>query len=84
MEQIAFFGLGTMGVPIIKNLLQAGYDVAATVHNGHRQGPDAVLPYGARIVDTVQEAVKNALLPIDFKSYGVMIGASDLFMYNTP
>lgn len=60
MEQIAFFGLGTMGVPIIKNLLQAGYDVAATVHNGHRQGPDAVLPYGARIVDTVQEAVKNA------------------------
>lgn len=60
MEKIAFFGLGTMGVPIVKNLLKAGYAVTAAVHNNHRQGPAEVARYGAEIVETVEEAVNNA------------------------
>lgn len=60
MQRIAFFGLGTMGIPIVKNLLKAGYVVTVTVHNGHRAGPDEVAKYGAYIVDTVEQAVKDA------------------------
>lgn len=60
MQRIAFFGLGTMGVPIVKNLLKAGYAVSTIVHNGNRTGPDEIAKYGAYIADTVEQAVKNA------------------------
>lgn len=60
METIAFFGLGTMGVPIVKNLLAAGYTVKATVHKGHMEGPNAVAQYGAQIESTLEAAVKDA------------------------
>ena len=60
MQRIAFFGLGTMGVPIVKNLLKAGYAVSTIVHNCKRTGPDENAKYGAYIADTVEQAVKNA------------------------
>ncbi len=60
MQRIAFFGLGTMGVPIVKNLLKAGYAVSTIVYNGNRTGPDEIEKYGAYIADTVEQAVKNA------------------------
>lgn len=60
MKQIAFFGLGTMGIPIAKNLLKAGYCVTSTAYNGHRRGIDEIAQYGAHIVATLKEAVQNA------------------------
>lgn len=60
VETIAFFGLGTMGVPIVKNLLAAGYKVKATVYKGIMEGPNEVAKYGACIEQTLEGAVKDA------------------------
>lgn len=60
MEKITFFGLGNMGVPIVKNLLKAGYTVTSTVYRDSRKGPDEVAKYGAKIVETLEEAVSDA------------------------
>ena len=35
MAEIAFFGLGTMGVPMAINLLKAGHHLHVLPHNGH-------------------------------------------------
>ena len=42
MAEIAFFGLGTMGVPMAINLLKAGHHLHVLPHNGHMDGPLAV------------------------------------------
>lgn len=60
METIAFFGLGNMGVPIVKRLLEAGFNVKVTVHNGHMEGPNEVEKYGAHIENSIEAAVKDA------------------------
>ena len=60
MAEIAFFGLGTMGVPMAINLLKAGHHLHVLPHNGHMDGPLAVQKYGACIHETLQETVGNA------------------------
>ena len=60
MAEIAFFGLGTMGVPMAINLLKAGHHLHVLPHNGHMDGPLAVQEYGACIHETLQETVGNA------------------------
>lgn len=60
MTTIAFFGLGNMGVPIVKNLLAAGFIVKSAVHNGNMNGPNKVAAYGAQITDSIEAAVKDA------------------------
>lgn len=60
MAEIAFFGLGTMGVPMAINLLKTGHHLHVLPHNGHMDGPLAVQEYGACIHETLQETVGNA------------------------
>ena len=60
METIAFFGLGNMGIPIVKRLLEAGFNVKVIVHNGHMEGPNEVAKYGAYIEESVENVVKDA------------------------
>lgn len=60
MAEIAFFGLGTMGVPMAINLLKAGHHLHVLPHNGHMDGPLAVQKYGACIHETLQETVEDA------------------------
>ena len=60
MAEIAFFGLGTMGVPMAINLLKAGHHLHVLPHNGHMDGPLAVQEYGACIHETLQETVGDA------------------------
>lgn len=60
MAEIAFFGLGTMGVPMAINLLKAGHHLHVLPHNGHMDGPLAVQKYGACIHETLQETVGDA------------------------
>ena len=45
MERIGFIGLGIMGVPMVANLIKAGY--APTVWNRSQPGIDACVELGA-------------------------------------
>ena len=44
--KIGVIGLGTMGGPVARNLLRAGFDL--TVHDLRRQAADLLIAYGAR------------------------------------
>lgn len=55
---IAFVGLGTMGLPMVMNLLKAGY--AVTAYNRTRSKAQAVVKAGATVADSPQQAAANA------------------------
>ncbi|KKJ01033.1 NAD(P)-dependent oxidoreductase [Prochlorothrix hollandica] len=59
---IAVIGLGTMGLPMALNLLQAGYSV--TVHNRTRQREAAACDRGAIAADSPQTAAQGAAVII--------------------
>ena len=46
MAEIAFFGLGPMGVPMAITLLKAGHHIHVLPNNGHMDGPLSVQKYG--------------------------------------
>jgi 3-hydroxyisobutyrate dehydrogenase-like beta-hydroxyacid dehydrogenase len=54
---VAFIGLGKMGSGMARNLLRAGYRV--TVHNRTRSKADALAADGARVVDSITDAVRD-------------------------
>ncbi len=56
--KIGFIGLGTMGAPMAKNLLQAGFDV--TVHNRTRDKEEALVTAGAKRAESPEEAAAGA------------------------
>lgn len=56
MERIGFIGLGIMGVPMVANLIQAGY--ALTVWNRSRPGIDACVELGATAADSPRVAAE--------------------------
>ena len=58
MERIGFMGLGIMGVPMVANLLQAGY--APTVWNRSQPGIDACTALGAAAAASPQEVAAAA------------------------
>lgn len=60
MKNIAFFGLGNMGLPMAKNLLQAGYTVKVSVFQGLREAPEELRKLGAVLVDTQADMVRDA------------------------
>lgn len=62
MKNIAFFGLGNMGLPIVKNLLAAGYQVSIVVHTKSSKGPAEAERYGACIAKSIEDAVKDAYI----------------------
>jgi 2-hydroxy-3-oxopropionate reductase len=60
--QLAFLGIGLMGAPMARRLLQAGYSV--TAWNRTRAKSEALTANGAAIADTPAEAVSAADLVI--------------------
>lgn len=58
MERIGFVGLGTMGAPMARNLLRAGFDV--TVHNRTRSREEALAARGAARADSPAAAATGA------------------------
>lgn len=58
LPALAVIGLGTMGLPMALNLLQAGYSV--TVHNRTRQREEAALDRGATGATSPQDAAQGA------------------------
>lgn len=58
MSSVTFLGLGTMGRGMVRNLLAAGHDV--TVHNRTPERAGEVIDLGARLADSVAEAVEGA------------------------
>lgn len=60
MAKIAFFGLGTMGTPIAKNLLNAGHELHVMIYRGITAGPLEVQKYGAVIDERLEDMVGEA------------------------
>lgn len=56
--KICFIGLGTMGAPMAKNLLEAGFEL--TVHNRTRDKEEALAAWGAKRAASPQEAAAGA------------------------
>ena len=57
-ERIGFIGLGIMGRPMARNLLEAGY--ALTVWNRSRPGIDALVDAGAEAADSPSAVAKRS------------------------
>ena len=55
---IAFIGLGTMGDPMVRNLLRAGHSV--TVHNRTREKEQSLVEAGAIAANSPQQAAAQA------------------------
>lgn len=58
MTTVAFLGTGTMGAPMARNLLAAGFDVRAW--NRTRSKAEPLAESGATIADTPEEAARGA------------------------
>lgn len=58
MTRIAFLGLGTMGLGMVKNLLAAGHDVR--VWNRSKEPKDIAVAAGATSASSITSAVENA------------------------
>ncbi len=64
--RIGFIGLGTMGAPMARRLLEAGHDV--TVHNRTRQREEALETLGAHRATTPRECARDRELVITMVS----------------
>ncbi|MDX1745404.1 MAG: NAD(P)-binding domain-containing protein, partial [Halobacteriales archaeon] len=57
-KTVGFIGLGIMGLPMAKNLIDAGYDV---IGNNRSQGPvDELVDYGGEGAETPAEIAEGA------------------------
>ena len=60
MAEIAFFGLGTMGLPMALNLLKAGHRVHVMPHRGHMENPRIAERHGAVIHTSLTDMIGQA------------------------
>ena len=58
VNRAAFIGLGTMGMPMAKNLCRAGFEVVG--HNRDEDRADEFREFGARWASSAAEAVERA------------------------
>ena len=75
--KIGFIGLGNMGSPIARNLINAGHSLA--VYNRTRSHAEALQPLGAKVAETPSEAASGAevlmtMLADDHAVESVMFG----------
>ena len=66
--KIAFLGIGLMGFPMARNLLTAGF--AVTAWNRTKSKAEALEPFGGKVANSAQEAVKGADFVITMLSDG--------------
>lgn len=69
---IAFLGIGLMGDPMARRLLQAGFPV--TVWNRTRAKADVLAEAGAKVAATAAEAVRDAAIVISMLEAGPVVG----------
>ena len=65
-EKIGFVGLGIMGMPMVRNLIKAGFDV--TVYNRTLSKAERLVNEGARKVNTVGELAEDSSVIITMVS----------------
>jgi len=73
IKKIGFIGLGSMGFPMAKNLLAAGYQVHITKHSDNKKSMDridALIALGGKYKSNIVEVVKDvdliiSVLPAD-------------------
>jgi 3-hydroxyisobutyrate dehydrogenase len=73
IKKIGFIGLGSMGFPMAKNLLDAGYQVHITKHSDNKKSMDridALIALGGKYKSNIVEVVKDvdliiSVLPAD-------------------
>ncbi len=73
LPRVAFLGIGLMGLPMAKNLLKAGYPLIAW--NRTRAKAEPLSADGARVANSVAEAVKDADIVITILSDGPSVMA---------
>ena len=56
-KKVGFIGLGIMGIPMVRNLMKAGFDV--TVHNRTASKADKMVAEGAKKANTPAEVARN-------------------------
>ena len=62
MERIGFIGLGTMGKPMARNLMKAGYPLV--VHNRSRGAVDELAKEGAQAASSPREVAEHSAIVI--------------------
>ncbi|MFE6734811.1 2-hydroxy-3-oxopropionate reductase [Microbacterium sp. NPDC057650] len=82
MTNIAFIGLGIMGLPMAKNLVTAGYDV--TGFNRSQEAIDKLVAAGGKGATSIADAVKDAdvvitMVPDSPDVAGVVQGPEGVF-----
>ena len=70
---LAFLGIGLMGAPMVRRLLQAGY--AVRVWNRTAAKADALRPHGALPADSAAQAVLGAQVVISMLEDGAAVAA---------
>jgi 2-hydroxy-3-oxopropionate reductase len=80
MTTVAFIGLGIMGLPMAKNLLEAGYDVVG--HNRSRGKVDTFVEAGGKGADSAVDAAGQAevvitMLPDSPDVEAVLLGTGE-------
>jgi len=58
MRRIGFIGLGIMGLPMVKNLMKAGYELI--IYNRTRSKAEALHESGAVVADTPRDVAHNS------------------------
>lgn len=66
MKKLGFIGLGTMGLPMAKHLLSAGYEL--TVFNRTRRKADPLIKEGAQAVSSPAEVARHSEVVITMLS----------------
>jgi 3-hydroxyisobutyrate dehydrogenase-like beta-hydroxyacid dehydrogenase len=79
--RIGFVGLGNMGIPMARNLIRAGHDLA--VYNRTRSRADVLANDGARIADSPAQAAKGqeiviSMLANDAAVESTVLGANGI------
>lgn len=72
MTEIAFLGIGLMGLPMARNLLKAGHRVTAWNRSAEKARP--LLAEGGRVAATPAEAVKGAEVVFTMLTDGKSVG----------
>ena len=71
LPNIAFVGIGLMGLPMAARLLQAGYPLSAW--NRTREKALPLAGYGASVADTLADAVRSADIVITMLEAGPVV-----------
>jgi 3-hydroxyisobutyrate dehydrogenase-like beta-hydroxyacid dehydrogenase len=76
--KVGFIGLGAMGLPMAKRVVEAGHETTTTYHR-RRQAADSLASLGARVVGSAAEVARSSdvlitILPADQELKDIVFG----------